>query len=160
MDHGKKFEKTRIKDKTGGCADDLCDTQLILKREIKDFTKEWFITLRGEVHDSIDYHYLISTNGGKIWKRSPFPTITIKTLNQGGIYIGFRKKSNKIFYSFDEGKTYYLLNFPDENMLIRGSEIIGTAEKERLVVYGWSSDRSTMMIMHIDFTNVLRTITF
>ncbi|KII67505.1 VPS10 domain-containing receptor SorCS1 [Thelohanellus kitauei] len=151
--NGKTFEKMKYDSNNDGCVDNLCDAKLHLPCYIKPnvfCTKEWIITMAGENKNSeLDRtQYFVTFNAGSIWKKVPFSKFAVKTMNGGGIIVGLNLHTNKVVYSFDEGKTYSRLSIYDDDEIIIEAAKIGIAENERLVIYGRDSNRSTLIITH------------
>ncbi|KII72511.1 VPS10 domain-containing receptor SorCS1 [Thelohanellus kitauei] len=159
--NGKTFETTKHENNNSACVDGLCNAQLLLSCNLEsnaELYKEWFITLEGidESYPDDNFENFLSFDGGKIWKTVPSINYAFISMNRGGIFVGLNKKTNKIIYTFDEGKRYYYLPIHDDGELIVGRAIIGRGKRERFLIYGQSSNRSTLVITQVDFTNIFK----
>ncbi|KII71559.1 hypothetical protein RF11_00801 [Thelohanellus kitauei] len=158
--NGKTFDNIKYEDKNTGCNKGLCNARLNFNdiHFFHDaFPREWIIKLT-----SFDdrFQHIVTFDGGETWKVVPYAVRHIKFLNGGGIIVGIDRTNNKIIYSFDEGKIYYHMPIFQKDDIIFSSLIIGTAENERLIIYGRNSNNTVLKITCVDFTKLLSTCIF
>ncbi|KII68828.1 VPS10 domain-containing receptor SorCS1 [Thelohanellus kitauei] len=155
---GLTFQQIKIDNRKSVCVDGFCDTLMNLPCEYistDHFVKEWFITI--SEHHNLGYdEHIVSYNGGKTFKVFPHSEMDIKSINGGGITVGFAIISCKIIYSFDEGKTYYNLTISDKPEIIYKAMTIGKNENERIFIYGRDRDATSLFVTHIDFTYMFK----
>ncbi|KII68761.1 hypothetical protein RF11_12035 [Thelohanellus kitauei] len=154
MNNRKSFDIIKYKDKNGNSVDSLFEHKLKLEckhSNMEYFPNEWMIKLK-TLGDKLT-HFL-TFDGGKNWRIIPFLSLWVKTLNGGGIIVGFDTKTNEMVYSFDEGITYYHISIFEQDDIILDTQIIGVAENQRLVVFGRKSNMSQLIIAVVDFINI------
>ncbi|KII61149.1 VPS10 domain-containing receptor SorCS1 [Thelohanellus kitauei] len=154
--NGKTFDMIKYEDKSKGCNKGLCSAKLNFEgiHLVHDaFTREWIIKLT-----SIDdrFQYIVTFDAGETWRVVPFANYHVNILNGGGIIMSIDRTNNKMVYSFDEGKIYYHMPIFQKDDIIFSSMIIGTADNERLIIYGRNSNNTVLKITYVDFTTLFK----
>ncbi|KII63591.1 VPS10 domain-containing receptor SorCS1 [Thelohanellus kitauei] len=99
-----------------------------------------------------DYDYFVLYNCGKIWKRSSYSQMHF--MNRGGVIVVFNTTSNKIIYTFDEGKTYYKFPLDNGYKLSYHVTTFGQYGNETLLILGRNQNQSHIIITHVDFKRI------
>ncbi|KII62241.1 VPS10 domain-containing receptor SorCS1 [Thelohanellus kitauei] len=151
---GKTFEKIQHEDKKS----DLKLNIPCKYSQKKYFPKEWIIMTTGSVTNIRNniYTNFVSFDGGQIWKIIRFSNLGEAAINGGGTIVVVNGETNKIAYSFDEGKTYYQMPVFKNDDVLLNAFIVGTTINERIVVYGRNSNKSRLMIAYFDFRSLLK----
>ncbi|KII65692.1 VPS10 domain-containing receptor SorCS1 [Thelohanellus kitauei] len=139
------------------CLDGLCNIKFKFPCKINvnlNFPREWIAVLSVEPQNSreIFSSYLVSFNGGKLWKHVPYLNYQTRVLNRGGIIFGINIDSRKIIYSFNEGKTFYHKSIFKENENIISAVKNGHLINEFVSVFGFIGEYWTLT--HINFSTI------
>ncbi|KII72850.1 Vacuolar protein sorting/targeting protein 10 [Thelohanellus kitauei] len=121
FDNGKNF--IPLKFKSNKCHTHKCGVELDIKCSFYDtnyhFPEKWIVTFDGKIHSKgfASRHIFISFDGGKNWKILSSRIENLTILNGGGLLYGIERNTHKIWYSFNEGLTWYKNNVSTHDVI-------------------------------------------
>ncbi|XP_061183965.1 VPS10 domain-containing receptor SorCS1-like [Saccostrea echinata] len=120
------------------------------------------ILAHGRVGDSlyngVQARVFTSRDGGLSWKQAPFVGYYhLNILDQGGVITAILQdnKTNIVYYSIDEGSTWYSHEFADDKMIVDGVLNEPGINTLMVSVYGRLNEEGDRQMVQLNFTDVL-----
>ncbi|XP_048746198.1 VPS10 domain-containing receptor SorCS1-like isoform X2 [Ostrea edulis] len=109
------------------------------------------------LYNGVQARVFISRDGGLSWKQAPFMGYYhLNILDQGGVITAILQddRTNSVYYSIDEGSTWYSHEFTDKPMIVDGVLNEPGINTLMVSVYGRLSEKGNRQMVQLNFTDV------
>ncbi|KII61883.1 Vacuolar protein sorting/targeting protein 10 [Thelohanellus kitauei] len=159
FDNGKNFVPLEFKDKTSECQENACGVELDLECSTdlieSTFPEKWMVKLKGTLHrkNRGSYHTFFSFNGGKSWKIVDSHVENLTILNRGSVLFGTEVMSGRIWFSYNEGWSWYRQDIAASNII--DVKPIESPNTQLISAIDYDMVKKVFSLFIFDFSHVL-----